>query len=125
MAQKPMSELEQEVMTIIWGCKSCSVRDIMEKLKGKKFAYTTIATILQRLYEKGIVMRVSEGISFIYSPKVTKEEYTKRLVQSFMKKFFSSFGEVAVVSFAQSIDKLSKDKKDYLLKMLDKQNENK
>ena len=121
MAQQSMSKLEQEAMSIIWKCKSCSVRDVMLKLTNKKkLAYTTVATILQRLSEKGIVSRKSIGISFVYSPKVTKEAYTKKFAQAFVKIFFSSFSDTAVVSFAQSIDKLPKAKKTYLLKLLER-----
>lgn len=123
MVQKSMSALEQEVMNIVWECKSCTVRDVMEKLTNKKFAYTTVATILQRLYQKEIVTRKGQGIAFIYAPKVTKEAYTKKLAHSFVKKFFSSFGDIAIVSFAESIDRLPKDNKSYLLKLLEKQHE--
>lgn len=120
MAQQMMSKLEQEVMSVIWKCRSCSVRDVMTKLTNKKkLAYTTVATILQRLYEKGIVTRKSYGISFTYSPKITKEIYSKKFAQSFIKKFFSSFSDTAVVSFAESLDTLPKEKKSYLLKLLE------
>lgn len=125
MTQKSMSELEQEVMAIVWECKSCSVRDVMVKLTNKKLAYTTIATILQRLYEKRIVTRIDQGIPFIYSPKVMKETYAKRFAQSFIKKFYSSFGDTAIASFAESIEKLPKEKKEYFLKLLSEQHETK
>ena len=111
MAQKSMSKLEQEVMAIIWKCKSCSVRDVMSKLSNTKFAYTTVATILQRLYKKGIVARKERGISFIYLPKVTKETYAKKLAQVFVKNFYSAFSDTAIVSFAESIETLPKEKK--------------
>lgn len=125
MTQKSMSDLEQEVMLIIWKCKSCSVRDIMTQLTNKKLAYTTIATILHRLYIKGLVARKSHGISFCYSPKIAKEAYTKRFAQAFVRKFFSSFADTAIVSFAESIDTLPPTKKSYLLKLLQKRHESK
>lgn len=120
-----MSEMEQKVMVIIWNCKSCSVRNIMAQLTNRKLAYTTVATILHRLYKKGIVVRKSQGISFSYSPKVAKETYTKRFAQAFIKKFFSSFADTAIVSFAESIDTLPPNKKSYLLKLLRKKHESK
>lgn len=120
MTQKPISELEQEVMNIVWELDKCSVRDVLEKInKNKQLAYTTIATILQRLHEKELVSRRDQGISFIYSPKLSKESYSKNLAQSFISKFFNSFGDVGLVSFAESIDKLPKKKKDYLLELLE------
>jgi len=125
MVQQSMSKLEQKVMAIIWKCKSCSVRDVMAKLTNTELAYTTVATILQRLYKKGIVARKCQGISFIYSPKIAKETYSKRFVQNFVKKFFSTFNDTAIVSFAQSIDTLPPNKKSYLLKLLQEKHESK
>lgn len=120
MKHKQISALEQEVMNIIWALDECSVRDVLEKLnKDKQLAYTTVATILQRLHEKGLVNRKADGISFIYSPKLSKESYSKNLAQSFISKFFNSFGDVGLASFAESIDKLPKKKKEYLLELLE------
>lgn len=126
MQQRVSSPLEQEVMNIVWELKECSIRAIVEKLnQEKKLAYTTVATLLQRLFEKGLVNRISQGAVLSYTPKVSKEMYCKKLAKSFIQTFMSSFGEVAIVSFAESIEKLPKDKKDYLLRLLEEQNENK
>ncbi len=120
MRMKQLSELEQEVMNIVWELDECSVRNVLQRInKNRNLAYTTVATILQRLHEKGLVERKSDGIAFLYSPKLSKESYSKNLVQSFINKFFASFGDVAVASFAQSIDKLPKRKKEYILELLD------
>ncbi len=121
MNTRQLSELEQEVMNIVWELDECSVRDILERVnKNKQLAYTTIATILQRLYQKDLVIRKGEGIAYIYSPKLSKERYSKNLAQSFISKFFNSFGDVGLASFAQSIDKLPKKKREYLLDLLEK-----
>ena len=126
MSQKTLSPLEQEVMNVVWELKECSIRDVVEKFsQEKKLAYTTVATLLQRLFEKGLVNRMSQGTVLSYTPKVSKERYGKKIAKSFIQTFMSSFGEAAIVSFAESIDKLPKDKKDYLLQLLEKQNENK
>ncbi|PIY69148.1 hypothetical protein COY90_02180 [Candidatus Roizmanbacteria bacterium CG_4_10_14_0_8_um_filter_39_9] len=125
MKQKQMSKLEQEVMAVIWNCKSCSVRDIMTKLPKTKLAYTTVATILHRLYIKGIVIRKERGISFVYMPKVTKETYAKKLAQVFVKNLYSAFNDTAIVSFAESLETLPREKKLYFLKLLQKKHESK
>lgn len=126
MQQKSLSPLEQEVMNVVWELKECSIRDVVDKLnREKNLAYTTVATLLQRLFEKGLVNRNSQGATLSYTPKVTKEIYGKKMAKSFIQTFMSSFGEAAIVSFAESIDKLPKDKKDYLLRLLEKQHEDK
>lgn len=121
-----LGELEQQVMDIIWEQKNCSARDVLTKLKHKKkLAYTTIATILQRLYDKGLLSRTYDKLGHIYSPKISKEKYSKNVAKSFLKNFINSFGDTAIASFADSIDKLPDEKKDYFLKLLDEYDKDK
>ncbi len=126
MPQKTLSPLEQEAINIVWQLQECSIREVMEKLnQNKKLAYTTVATVLQRLFEKGLVNRNTDNLALSYIPKVTKVMYSNKMAKSFIHDFLSSFGETAIVSFAESIDKLPQDKKDYLLQLLEKHNEDK
>ena len=119
MKSKALSDLEQDAMNIIWEYGHCSVRDVLERInKKKKLAYTTIATILQRLYDKGLVTRTNNEVVFYYSPKLSKENYSKNMARSFIAKFFNSFGDTAISSFAESIEELPKNKKEYFLKLL-------
>ena len=115
-----LGELEQQIMDIVWENKSCSARDVLTKIeKDKKLAYTTVATILQRLYDKKLLNRKENVAGHIYSPKVSKERYTKNVAQSFLKSFINSFGDTAIASFADSIDKLPDEKRKYFLKLLE------
>ena len=118
MEVKQLSPLEQEVMNIVWSFKQCTVREVSEKLKVKNLAYTTISTILTRLYEKDMLERIGEDVAIVYKPKKKKKEYGKKLAQLFMQTFFTNFGSVAASSFVESIEELPKGEKDYLLKLL-------
>lgn len=121
MKTKQLSGLEQEVMNIVWDLRDCSVREVLKRLeRPRKLAYTTVATILQRLYDKGLVARKGVGQVYSYSPKVSKESYSKKMVKNFLNRFFGSFGDVAIASFVESVDQLPKEKREYLLKLLKK-----
>ncbi|KKS98002.1 MAG: hypothetical protein UV73_C0004G0144 [Candidatus Gottesmanbacteria bacterium GW2011_GWA2_43_14] len=126
MSVKSLSHLEQLIMEIVWACGDCSVRDVVRKINlKKKLAYTTVATILSRLYQKGLVLKETHDSRLYYFPKISKVDYGKSAARSFMRQFFSSFGDSAVASFAQSIERLPKDKKKRLLKLLANPDENK
>ncbi len=119
MLAKTLGELEQLVMEIVWRSEGSAVRDIFQELRKKRsIAYTTVATILQRLFNKDIVGRKTEKNGYRYFPMVSKESYAKSLTKSFVKKLEKSFGNVAISSFAKGIESLPKDKKNYLLKIL-------
>ena len=118
---KPLSELEQEVMNIVWEFEICSVREVLEQIsKHKELAYTTIATILQRLHEKGFVIRKNKYFAVHYAAKISKEVYSKNMARTFIQKFVGTFGDVAIASFAESVDKLPKEKREYFLSLLEK-----
>ncbi len=125
MKTKPLSELEQEVMNIVWEFEACSVRDVLEQIsKQKELAYTTVATILQRLFEKGLVVRKDKDFVVQYAAKVSKETYSKSMAKSFIQKFVGTFGDIAIASFAESVDKLPKEKKEYFLRLLEQYDKN-
>ena len=114
-----LGELEKQIMDILWEQQSSSVRCVLQELKKeRKIAYTTVATILQRLYDKGMVHKKEDKLGFTYAPKISREDYIKSLSQSFLSNLVSSFGDMAIASFAHSIEDLPKKKKKYFLEML-------
>lgn len=123
---KTLGNLEKEVMDIIWEMKECSARDVLNKLGEKhQLAYTTVATMIQRLQDKGLVVRKGGKSGYTYSPKLSKEAYSKKLAKGFIRSFFNSFGDSAIVSFVEGIDDLPQEKRAYFLKLLDEHDKNK
>jgi predicted transcriptional regulator len=129
MKSVSLGKLEQQIMDIVWESKNCSARDVLTQFdqenQEKNLAYTTIATILQRLYDKGLLARKETSAGYIYSPKVSREKYTKNVANSFLKNFINSFGDTAIASFADSIDKLPEKKRKYFLTLLEEHGQNK
>ena len=77
MKAKIPGELEMQVLDILWQDGDCSVSDIFGRLKLKrKIAYTTVATILQRLYNKGQVDREERTNHYIYTSHFNKKTYS-------------------------------------------------
>ena len=125
MKIKPLGNLEEEIMNIVWELGTCSVRDVFEKIsQTKQLAQTTVATILQRLYYKGLTKRIEKNSFIFYGPKLSKKAYSKDIAQSFFSRFIDSFGETAIASFAESVDQLPKDKREYFLKLLNQHDKN-
>lgn len=126
MKSTTLGILEEKVMDILWENKKCSGRDVLIILEQeKKLAYTTVATILQRLFDKGLLNRKEDKAGYIYTPKVSKAKYTKNVAQSFLKNFIGSYGDTAIASFADSVEELPIDKKNYFLKLLEEHDKSK
>lgn len=62
-------------MTALWnGSEAMSAADVRQCV-GQGLAYTSVATVLTRLHEKGLVMREYRGRSFVYWPALSESEW--------------------------------------------------
>lgn len=120
---RELSKLEKEIMSYIWQYKSCTISQIQLNLK-TKYAYTTIATITNRLLEKGVLIRNKKDRWFVYSPKVSQIVYSKKIASNLITTFLSSYGESAFVSFAESIKELPEKQKQHLISILQRKSKN-
>lgn len=62
--------------------RSVLVRDVLEDLqRDRAIAYTTVMTVLDNLYRKGIVVREKEGRAFRYRAAQSREHHTASLME--------------------------------------------
>ncbi|WP_199572081.1 BlaI/MecI/CopY family transcriptional regulator [Streptomyces murinus] len=61
-------ELESGVLAVLWAAdQPLTARQVLAELPGD-LAYTTVLTILSRLYDKGMLIRRREGRGHAYAP---------------------------------------------------------
>ena len=63
-----LTDFELQIMTVIWKLRSATVTDVVEKLSGEDYAYTTISTMMRLLEQRGILSTVKNGKTHIYVP---------------------------------------------------------
>ncbi len=86
--QPRLSELEQDVMKILWSRPACSVADVQNVLASKRpLKDSTIRTILTRLEAKGYVEHKLEGRSFLYSGIERPASVAARAVKQIVDRF--------------------------------------
>ena len=92
MKQQVLTKSEMQVMNILWDMgRGACVNDILEHYPEPKPAYTTIATFLKILTQKGFVEhKKGTGKLLIYSPLVTKEKYRRRVMEEVKDDFFGN-----------------------------------
>lgn len=84
-----ITESEREVMKILWGCKSATVREIRDLLaaEGRQWAHTTINTLLTRLEQKRCVTCNRSGFSHVFSAAVSRGELMQQRLASLADDF--------------------------------------
>lgn len=104
-----LGPLEKAIMDIVWQRKKASVRDIHNTLKNKReIAYTTVMTIMTRLFDKGLLKRKKQGMAYVYLPDQSKEQIIHKSVKLVIDSFVNKFGREAVVAFTDELDKIQK-----------------
>jgi predicted transcriptional regulator len=75
-----LGKLERAVMEEVWARGRASASDIY-RAHGERTAYTTWMTTLDRLYKKGLLDREREGRAYLYTPRVTRDEFERGVAE--------------------------------------------
>ena len=92
MKQQTLTKSEMQVMNILWALdRGACVNDILAQYPDPKPAYTTIATFLKILTQKGFVEhKKGSGKLLIYSPLITREKYRRQVMEEVKDDFFGN-----------------------------------
>jgi predicted transcriptional regulator len=81
-------------MNALWPLGEATVRDIQVALAPTRpRAYTTIMTILDRLAQKGVVLRRKGGRAWVYSANISEAEARSRAIAQLVDGFFDGSAE--------------------------------
>jgi len=106
---KTLGQLEIKVMEILWDRKKSTVREVVDQLKNKN-AYTTIMTVMDRLYNKGILKRqMSESGAYYYSTIQDKKDFDSQISKRIISSLIAEFGEVAIAQFVDVVESSNRD----------------
>jgi len=103
-----LGSLETEVLLSLRELGKAPARDVRGALerRGIRLAYTTVATILARLYAKGLVRRRREpcqgGERYVYRPAEVEQKYLRNILRGVV----AMFGPAGVVHLNEEIAKL-------------------
>jgi BlaI family transcriptional regulator, penicillinase repressor len=98
---RDLTRAEEQVMQVLWKIRKGFVKDILEHFDEPKPAYNTVSTIVRILQEKGFVTHKAYGRTHEYYPVVTKNEYSKSHLSTFVNDYFSNSFEKMVSFFAK------------------------
>jgi len=103
-AQKP-SELETQVLSVLWERGPSTVRDVRGAMPdGKKRAYTTVLSVLQVMERKGLVKHRARGRAHVYEPAVTRSQVLHPMLRGLVENVFGGSASAAVQHLLQGSD---------------------
>jgi BlaI family penicillinase repressor len=119
---KKLTRAEEEIMQAVWALGECTVGDIRTYLETQlqlpKPAQSTVSTVARILLEKGFLEHRAYGRTFVYSPKVSKEDYSRQSIKQLVSDYFGGSAN-RLVSFLVKQEDLSLEELNRLVEKLD------
>ncbi len=85
-----LTKTEESIMKYLWKLGKVFMKDLVNEFPEPKPAYTTIATILTRMIDKGYVAYKQYGKVREYYPVLKKTEYFTNHFNNIIKNFFNN-----------------------------------
>lgn len=97
-----------------------TVREILEALNersSKQRAYTTVMTIMARLYDKGLLARQLRGKTNFYRAVLDRQEYADARARDEVETLVADYGDAALAHFARHVKGLDRKQLERLRRM--------
>ena len=86
-----LGPLETSVLECLWAnARPATVHHVRASFP--ELAYTTLMTTLDRLYRKGLLVRLRRGRAFMYEPRCTRDELLGEMVSGHVAELLSGRG---------------------------------
>ncbi len=81
--------LELDCLRVLWRLGEGNVKQVRDTLApDRRLAYTTVMTLLDRLFRRDRINRRKVGRAFVYSPIATRNELRRVAVKELVNTFF-------------------------------------
>lgn len=108
--ERLLTEVELELMNVIWELGPCTVKDVLNALpKGRDLAYTSVATIMKILEQKGALKSEKQERAHTYSPVLTRSDYEAMTLRHLTTNVFRGDPSSIVMRLLDDSDLSSQD----------------
>ena len=84
-----LTPLELDIMKAVWRRNPITVKDVQAAIHDDRpLAYTTVMTVMHRLYLKGFLNRVLKAKAHYYQPRVEFSDVRDAVVSGVIRHFF-------------------------------------
>ena len=88
MSDYRLGELQLQIMQVLWNTGPATVADVHEALHDRGLAYTTIATMLRKMEDRGLVGHQALGRKFVYHAAVSGQDVTRSMAGDILDRLF-------------------------------------
>jgi len=122
-----ISNLEAEIMKIVWDKQEVTVREVHEAMLKKEVGvkesgftpYTTVMSTMTNLAERGVLHQKRVGKTFVYSAAMDKEELSRSLIETVADTLLEGASRQLIFKFLSDARQLSTEKIEKLIQKLE------
>lgn len=104
-ASKHPTELELEILKVLWRDGPLTGREVREALVGfRDLAYTSVMTIMGIMDEKGYVRRKKSKGNYVYSARIREQPTIRRMLGDIIERAYDGSVMSAVVNLLETSD---------------------
>jgi predicted transcriptional regulator len=101
--QRPRGELEAAIMDVLWDADGpVTGKDVVARIPDPRPALTTVLTVLERLGQKGLVVRSDEARALTFAPARSRTDHAASLMSGALAA--TKDREAALLRFAGTLD---------------------
>lgn len=97
-----LGDLQLRIMRVLWDSGAVTVSEVQQRLGRQRLAYTTVATMLRKMEERGLVDHLEEGRKFLYRPVVSLDAVTRSMTGDLVDRLFGGSLAEAVSHLLES-----------------------
>ncbi len=94
-----LGDLQLRIMQVLWRSGPLGVAEVRDRLQGDDLAYTTVATMLRKMEDRGLVGHETADRRFIYHAAVEEHDVTRSMADDLVDRLFEG-------SLAQTVSHL-------------------
>jgi BlaI family penicillinase repressor len=83
-----LGDLQLKIMRVLWNVGPATVAAVQRGLGGPRLAYTTVATMLRKMEDRGLVRHRQRGRRFIYQAAVSADDVTRSMADDLVERLF-------------------------------------
>lgn len=90
MSRHSLGDLQAAIMRVLWQEGEATASEVHRSLHPERgLAPTTIATMLRKMEEKGVVEHRTSGRQFVYRPAVSEDAVRRSMVAELVERLFA------------------------------------
>jgi BlaI family transcriptional regulator, penicillinase repressor len=118
-----LGDLQLRIMRVLWSSGPTTVSEVQQRLGREQLAYTTVATMLRKMEDRGLVDHLEEGRKFLYRARVSMRAVTRSMAGDLVDRLFDGSLADAVSHLLESRE-VSREELDRLEQLIQERKSN-